>query len=151
LSTIQIPTTSPTATVDEAVAFFSAHGPLEAVGIGSFGPVDLKTGHITSTPKPGWQNFDFAGAVRQALQTPVVFDTDVNAAALGEARWGAAQGLTDFLYVTVGTGIGGGAIVRSRPLYGAKHPEMGHLRIPHDLARDPFPGCCPFHVDCLEG
>src|SRR5690348_8109280 len=83
LETIQIPTTSPTATVEQAVAFFCSHAPLRAVGIGSFGPVDLKSGHIASTPKPGWQNFDFAGSVRAALRVPVVFDTDVNAAALG--------------------------------------------------------------------
>src|SRR5207247_11223707 len=95
----------------EAVAFFLEQGQLDAIGIGSFGPVDLRTGYITSTPKAGWQNFDLAGALRGALQAPVGFDTDVNAAALGEARWGAAQGLTDFLYLTVGTGIGGGAMV----------------------------------------
>jgi fructokinase len=151
LRTIQIPTTTPRATVAQAVAFFQSQGPIDAVGIGSFGPVDLKTGHITSTPKPGWQNFDFAGTVRTSLRVPVVFDTDVNAAALGEAHWGAAQGLQDFLYVTVGTGIGGGAVVNRHLLYGAEHPEMGHVRIPHDLSRDPFPGCCPFHGDCLEG
>jgi fructokinase len=151
LEIVQIPTTTPRATVAQAVAFFLAHAPLDAVGIGSFGPVDLNKGHITSTPKPGWRDFDFAGAVRKALQVPVVFDTDVNAAALGEARWGAAQGLRDFLYVTVGTGIGGGAVVNGRLIYGSKHPEMGHVRIPHDLARDPYPGCCPFHGDCLEG
>jgi fructokinase len=151
LRTIQIPTTTPQATVAQAVAFFVAQGPLDAVGIGSFGPVDLKTGHITSTPKPGWQNFNFAGAVREALRVPVAFDTDVNAAALGEARWGAAQGLRDFLYITVGTGIGGGAIVNGRLLYGVEHPEMGHVRIPHDFVGDPYPGCCPYHGDCLEG
>ena len=151
LRTIHIPTTTPRATVSQAVAFFDSHRPLDAVGIGSFGPVDLKTGHITSTPKPGWQNFDFAGAVRNAMRLPVVFDTDVNAAALGEARWGATQGVRDFIYITVGTGIGGGAVVNGRLVYGAKHPEMGHVRIPHDLARDPYTGCCPFHGDCLEG
>jgi fructokinase len=151
LRTIPVPTTTPQATVAQAVAFFRAQGPLDAVGIGSFGPVNLKTGHITSTPKPGWQNFDFAGAVREALRVPVVFDTDVNAAALGEARWGAAQGLRDFLYITVGTGIGGGAVVNGQLVYGAEHPEMGHVRIPHDLAHDPYRGCCPYHGDCLEG
>jgi fructokinase len=132
------------------VDFLRQHAP-QAVGIASFGPVDLATGHITSTPKAGWRNYDLAGTVRQALGVPIAFDTDVNGAALGEARWGAAQGISDFIYLTVGTGIGGGALVNGRPLHGLAHPEMGHIRIPHDLARDPFPGVCPFHGDCLEG
>src|SRR5690349_773711 len=146
----QIPTASPAATVEKAVAFFLQQGRLDAVGIGSFGPVDLQTGYITSTPKQGWRNYDLAGAVRRALDVPLGFDTDVSAAALGEARWGAAQGLSDFLYLTVGTG-GGGAMVHGRLLHGLAHPEMGHIRIPHDRGRDPFPGCCPYHGDCLEG
>ena len=158
LKITQFPTTSPEATTANAVAFLreNSRGELWAVGIGSFGPVDLDLqsasfGHITSTPKPGWQNFDFAGAVHRALDVPVGFDTDVNAAALGEARWGAAQTLSDFLYLTVGTGIGGGAMANDRVLHGLLHPEMGHIPIPHDRRRDPFPGCCPFHGDCLEG
>ena len=151
LRIIRIPTASPAATVAEAVAFFLHQGPLDAVGVGSFGPVDLRTGHITSTPKQGWRNYDLAGAVRNALNVPVGFDTDVNAAALGEARWGAAQGCPDFLYLTVGTGIGGGAMVNGRLVHGFLHPEMGHIRVPHDRGRDPFPGCCPYHGDCLEG
>jgi fructokinase len=151
LSVIRIPTTSPAATVEQAVAFFRQQPALDAVGIGSFGPVDLQTGHITSTPKSGWKNYDLAGAVRRAVQVPVGFDTDVNAAALGEARWGSAQGCADFLYLTVGTGIGGGAVVHGRVLHGLSHPEMGHIRVPHDRGRDPFAGCCPYHGDCLEG
>ena len=131
-------------------------GELKAVGIGSFGPIDLHStsltfGYVTSTPKPGWQNYNLAGTVRDALGVPVGFDTDVDAAALGEARWGAAQNLTDFLYLTIGTGIGGGAIINGRVLHGLVHPEMGHIRVPHDLARDPYPGGCPYHGDCLEG
>ena len=157
LEVVKIPTTTPAATVAAAVDFLSQFQPgLEAVGIGSFGPVDLHPGswtygYITSTPKAGWRNFDLAGSVRKALDVPVGFDTDVNGAALAEARWGAAQGLSDFLYLTVGTGIGGGAMADGRILHGLVHPEMGHIRVPHDLAADPFPGCCPFHGDCLEG
>ncbi len=158
LETARIPTTSPEATVAAAAAFFRERcaGGLKAVGIASFGPVDLDPGspafgHITSTPKLAWQNFDLAGAFGKALGVPVGFDTDVNGAALGEARWGAARGLSDSLYLTVGTGIGGGAIVHGSVLHGLMHPEMGHIRIPHDLAADPYPGCCPYHGDCLEG
>ena len=108
-------------------------------------------GYVTSTPKPGWQNFDFAGTVRRALGVPVGFDTDVNGAALGEARWGAARGISDFVYLTVGTGIGGGALVDGRVLHRLMRPEMGHIRVPHDTEQDPFPGACPYHGDCLEG
>jgi fructokinase len=158
LTTIQIPTTSPEATIESAIAFLRERsgGRLDAVGIASFGPVDLRCGsatygYVTSTPKPGWQNFDLAGTVARAFGVPVGFDTDVNGAALGEARWGAAQGLSDFVYLTVGTGIGGGGLSNGRVLHGLVHPEMGHIRVPHDRARDPFAGCCPFHGDCLEG
>jgi fructokinase len=158
LQLTQFPTTSPGATISSAIEFLreQSDGKLKAVGIGSFGPVDLRLnsptfGYITSTPKSGWQNYDFAGAIRTALGAAVGFDTDVNAAALGEARWGAAQSLSDFLYLTIGTGIGGGAVVNGRVLHGLLHPEMGHIRIPHDFKSDSYPGCCPFHGDCLEG
>lgn len=158
LLTTQFPTTSPETTIETAVNWFrdQAGSRLQAVGIGSFGPVDLRSdsdtfGYVTTTPKPGWQNTDFAGAIRRGLGVPVGFDTDVNAAALGEKRWGAAQGLTDFLYLTVGTGVGGGAIVHGRVLHGMLHPEMGHIRIPHDRIVDPYSGNCPYHGDCLEG
>ena len=158
LESVQFPTTSPEDTVQAAIAFFRARaaGRLRAVGIASFGPIDLHPesptfGYITSTPKEGWRNFDFAGTIRRALDVPVGFDTDVNGSALGEARWGAAQGLSDFVYLTVGTGIGGGAMVHGRILHGLMHPEMGHIRVPHDVSRDPYPGGCPYHVDCLEG
>jgi fructokinase len=157
LETVQIPTTTPAATLEAAIDFFRARrSELHAVGIASFGPIDINPeswtyGYITSTPKPGWRNTDIAGAIRKRLDIPVGFDTDVNGAALGEARWGAAQGLADFLYLTVGTGIGGGAIVNGRVLHGLVHAEMGHIRVPHDRARDPFDGACPFHGDCLEG
>ncbi|MEP6644133.1 MAG: ROK family protein [Acidobacteriaceae bacterium] len=158
LRTSRIPTTTPEATTAAAIAFFHENGGagLKAVGIGSFGPVDLHRnsptfGYITSTPKVGWQNFDLAGTVQQALGVPVGFDTDVNAAALGEARWGAARAISDLIYLTIGTGIGGGAIVHGYVLHGLVHPEMGHILIPHDFKKDPYAGGCPFHGDCLEG
>ena len=153
----QFPTTTPAQTMAHAVAFFEAHrSGLMAVGIASFGPLDPRPrsasfGWITSTPKPGWAHTDLAGTLSRALSLPVAFDTDVNAAALAEQRWGAAQGLETFLYITVGTGIGGGAMVNGRLLHGLLHPEMGHIRIPHDWQVDPFPGLCPYHGDCLEG
>jgi fructokinase len=155
LVTTQIPTTSPKETIAAAIAFFRDRE-IAAVGIGSFGPVNLDRasphyGYITSTPKPGWQNTDVAGVFRAALNIPVGFDTDVNAAALGESRWGAARDVASCIYLTIGTGVGGGAILDSRLLHGLMHPEMGHIRIPHDRQRDPFPGGCPFHGDCLEG
>lgn len=149
----QIETRSPEATVAAAVDWLreKSGGQLSAVGIGSFGPVDLKTGRITSTPKAAWRNFELAGAVRTALGVPVRFDTDVNAAVLGEARWGAARGVANCLYLTVGTGIGGGAMAGGQIVHGLTHPEMGHVRIPHDRVTDPYLGACPYHGDCLEG
>lgn len=153
-------TLSPEVTLRETLDFFrgasARHGQLEAIGIASFGPIDLHVdsptyGFITSTPKPGWANVDIAGTIRDALGLPVGFDTDVNAAALSEWRWGAAQGLESFVYLTIGTGIGGGGMVTGRLMHGLVHPEMGHVRIPHDVDADPFAGVCPFHGDCLEG
>jgi fructokinase len=153
-------TLSPEVTLRETLDFFrnaaARHGQLDAIGIASFGPIDLHLdsptyGYITSTPKPGWANVDIAGTIRDALAVPVGFDTDVNAAALAEWRWGSAQGLDTFIYLTIGTGIGGGGLVNGRLLHGLVHPEMGHVRIPHDLDEDPFAGVCPFHGDCLEG
>jgi fructokinase len=157
LAETRIPTGEPQETIEHVLAFLRPHGPeLAAIGIGSFGPVQLRRdapnyGFITSTPKTAWRNFDLVGAIRRAFDVPIGFDTDVNAAALAESCWGAAKGLHTFLYVTVGTGIGGGAMVDGSLLHGMSHPEMGHLRIPHDLARDPFVGACPYHRDCLEG
>jgi fructokinase len=156
----RLSTLSPEATLRETLDFFRSaaarHGQLEAIGIASFGPIDLHFdsptyGFITSTPKPGWANVDVAGTIRDALAVPVGFDTDVNAAALSEWRWGAAQGLETFIYLTIGTGIGGGGMVNGRLMHGLVHPEMGHVRIPHDVDADPFAGVCPFHGDCLEG
>ena len=151
-----IPTTTPEETIERAIAFFEREGPVDAIGIGSFGPLDRRPGsptwgYVTTTPKPGWAQTDIAGPIGRALSVPVAFDTDVNAAALGEHRWGAAQGLDTFCYITVGTGIGGGGMVGGKLLHGLLHPEFGHLRVPHDLARDPFAGACPYHGDCWEG
>jgi fructokinase len=157
LAETEFGTTSPEETIGQAVAFFSEQSaPVDAVGIGSFGPVDPDPssptfGTITTTPKPGWQHVDILGRVEAALGVPTAFDTDVNAAAFGEHRWGGAQGLDTFVYITVGTGIGGGGMVEGNLLHGLMHPEMGHFRIPHDPHSDPFEGLCPFHGDCLEG
>jgi fructokinase len=155
-TTATIATTTPAETIGRAVAFFEREGPVAAIGIGSFGPVDQKLGsptwgHITTTPKPGWAHTDVGQEIRRRLSVPVAFDTDVNAAALGEHRWGAAQGLETFCYITVGTGIGGGGMARGKLLHGLVHPEFGHMRIPHDREADPFPGVCPYHDDCWEG
>ena len=155
----RFPTTTPNETLGRIIEFFraqAAHGPLAAIGIGAFGPLspDRRApdyGYITSTPKPGWAHTDVAGTVGRALGVPVGFDTDVNVAALGEGRWGAAQGLDTFLYITVGTGIGGGGLANGRVMHGLVHPEMGHIRLPHDREADPFAGSCPYHGDCLEG
>jgi fructokinase len=155
---VRFPTTTPEETFGRAIRFFQQQekGPLTAIGIASFGPVDLNPdsptfGYITDTPKPDWAHTDFAGRIRRALGVPVGFDTDVNVAALGEYRWGAAQGLDTFIYLTIGTGIGGGGMVNGKLIHGLVHPEMGHIRIPHDRDRDPYAGSCPYHGDCLEG
>ena len=150
LITAEFPTTTPEETMDRVAAFFAQH-PVSRIGVGSFGPLDLKRGCITTTPKIPWRDFDLKGAVERRTGATVAIDTDVNAAALGESRWGAAQGLDTFIYLTIGTGIGGGGMANGRLMHGLLHPEMGHIRIPQDLASDPFPGACPSHGNCLEG
>jgi fructokinase len=151
-----IPTTTPEETIARAAVFFTSDGLPEYLGVGSFGPIDVHRtsptwGQITTTPKPGWAHTNLVASIRAALDIPVALDTDVNAAALAESRWGAARGLDTFCYITVGTGIGGGAIANGRLLHGLLHLELGHMRVPHDRARDPFDGVCPYHGDCLEG
>ncbi len=155
----RIPTREPFATLSEVVAFFTEQQrqgrTLRAVGVGSFGPLSLDPaaadyGRIVSTPKPGWSGVDLVGTLSRALGVPVRLETDVNAALFGEWRWGAAQGLQHALYLTIGTGIGGAALVHGRLLHGAWHPEMGHMHIPRDVGDD-FPGICPYHGACLEG
>lgn len=148
-------TADPVSTLEQAIGFLGDARSLDAIGIASFGPVELRPshpryGHITATPKPGWSDTDLAGPVRSAFGLPVGFDTDVNAAALGEGRWGAARGLSSYVYVTVGTGIGGGGVVGGRVVHGLAHPEMGHISVARQ-AGDDYPGLCPFHGDCFEG
>ena len=154
------PTAQPEETLQQAIAFFepfARRDELAAIGIGSFGPLDLNPdsptyGYITTTPKTEWTQFDLRGRVAQALGLPVAFETDVNAAAYGEHAWIAEnRSLDPFLYMTVGTGIGVGALVNGRPFHGLVHAEAGHFALPHDRGKDPFPGICPYHGDCLEG
>jgi len=156
----RFPTTTPEGTISKAIKFFLPFldtGELAGVGIASFGPVDLNPvsptyGYITTTPKPGWRQTNLRGIIQQALNVPVAFETDVNAAAYGEHHWVPSnRALDPFVYMTVGTGIGVGVLANGLPLHGMIHPEAGHFLIPHDLQKDPFPGICPFHGDCLEG
>jgi fructokinase len=131
------------------------HGRPDLLGIACFGPVELKKsspewGHITTTPKPGWRGADVAPLLGSAFGLSAAFDTDVNAAACGELYWGAARGLSDFVYMTVGTGIGGGAVAGGNLVHGAAHPEFGHIRIAREPG-DGYAGHCPFHGDCFEG
>jgi fructokinase len=161
LAETRFPTTTPADTLGRAIGFFREQNvllpePVSALGVACFGPIDPRPssptfGWITTTPKPGWANTPVVPPLREAFCVPVAIDTDVNAAAVGEGKWGAAVGLEDFLYLTVGTGIGGGGMAYGRPLHGLIHPEMGHLRIPHDWSQDPYPGSCSYHGDCFEG
>ena len=158
---VRYPTTQPEETIGKAVDFFRQfmvknHVHLQGIGIGSFGPLDLNRGSpnygsISATPKPGWSDTPIVRMVEEKAGIRATLDTDVNAAALGEGTWGAARDVDDFIYITIGTGIGGGLIVNNKPQHGLVHPEMGHIRLPHDLETDPFKGICPFHGDCFEG
>ncbi|MFZ7946915.1 MULTISPECIES: ROK family protein [Bacillaceae] len=151
---IKIPTTVPEETMAEVMAFFKKYE-LDAIGVGSFGPIDVNResptyGTITSTPKLAWTGYPFVQALRDAFSVPIGFNTDVNAAALGEATLGAAKGLDSCLYITVGTGIGAGAVVQGKLLQGLSHPEMGHILVRRH-PNDHYQGKCPYHGDCLEG
>lgn len=149
-----IPTRTPEETMPEMMAFFSAH-PISALGIGGFGPLNLdprsdRYGWIMETPKTAWRYYPLKPAFEEKLGVPVGIDTDVNAAALAEARLGAAKGKESCLYVTVGTGIGGGVIVHGKPVHGLMHPEIGHITVA-PMPDDPMPeGVCPYHPHCLE-
>lgn len=157
---IRFSTTSPDETIEKVLDFFIPFlnkNQLAAVGIASFGPVDLNMasetyGYITNTPKPGWKFVDLMGRIQRALEIPVTFDTDVNAAAFGEQYWVHENKTMDpFIYITIGTGIGVGIIANGSLLHGLVHTEAGHIFIPHDKEKDPFQGVCPFHGDCWEG
>ncbi len=149
-----VPTGRPEETLRAVTGWFDArHGPgrIAAVGVASFGPLDLRQGRIGPTPKPGWSGFDWRAAVA-GWRPDAAFglETDTNGAGVAEWTWGAGAGSEVCVYITVGTGIGGGVVIAGRALHGLVHPEVGHMRIPHQ-ADDPFPGVCPFHGDCLEG
>ncbi len=155
----RIDTTSPRPTIDQAIRFFrEVHASgvaVAAMGIASFGPVELRRseatyGFITQTPKPHWSDTDMVGPFAAALEVPIGFDTDVNAAALAEWRWGATRGLGTFVYITVGTGIGGGVVANGGTIHGMVHPEMGHVLVPRQEG-DTYKGGCPYHGNCLEG
>jgi fructokinase len=156
---IRFMTTMPDETLGKAIQFFQpfvASGQINAIGVGAFGPLDSNPqsptyGFVTATPKPGWSNTNVLGTLRQALKINIAVDMDVNTAALGEYLWGASKGCDPSLYLTIGTGIGGGYIVNGRPLIGLLSLEMGHILIPHNRELDPFPGNCPFHGNCFEG
>jgi fructokinase len=155
----QFRTGGPEDTLERIVGFFrSAPGPLAAVGIGSFGPVDVDPssdtwGYVTTTPKPNWRQVAVAPVIRDRLGVPVAFDADVTAAAAGERRWGAGQGADSLCYITVGTGIGAGLLIDGRPWHGLVHPEAGHIRVPRVQGdtEEAFAGVCPVHGDCWEG
>jgi fructokinase len=158
---VRFPTSSPDDALAQVIDYFTTwqaeHGKsIAAIGYGTFGPCDPHPqsptyGWVTKTPKPGWSDTDVVGPLRAAFDIPIGFDTDVNGAALGEHRWGAAQDVDTFVYLTIGTGIGAGIIVNGRILHGLIHPEAGHVAMRRDPATDPYPGRCPFHGDCLEG
>ncbi|MDP4106269.1 MAG: ROK family protein [Bacillota bacterium] len=154
INQIRIPTTLPEETIQKVIAFFKQYD-IKAMGIGSFGPIDINPesptyGNITSTPKPGWRDFPFVQSLKEAFSIPIGFHTDVNVAALGESALGAAKGLDSCLYITVGTGIGAGAMIQGQLLQGLSHPEMGHILVRRH-PNDSYKGKCPYHHDCLEG
>lgn len=153
----RIATTTPQDTISAAIEWFlnQPHN-YAAVGIASFGPLDLNPksanwGHITQTSKPHWSNADVAGPFARSLKCPVAINTDVNGAALAEWKWGVGNGTNASIYLTIGTGVGGGAVLDGNLVHGLSHPEMGHMRVPRHHADASFDGVCPFHGDCLEG
>lgn len=151
---ISFPTEAPEATLAKAIEYFNDKQ-VEAIGIGSFGPIQMdrqspQYGYVTTTPKPGWSDFNFLGTMKEAINVPYGWDTDVNAAAFGEVTWGAAKGLDSCAYFTIGTGIGLGVYAEGKLVHGLVHPEGGHIYVRRH-PEDSFVGACPFHGDCLEG
>lgn len=152
----RFPTTSPDETLGTAINWLGERGTPERIGIAAFGPVGIVPGRanygsILATPKAGWADFSLTGILSDAFPgCGLILDTDVNAAVLAEAKIGAAAGLDDVAYITVGTGIGGGILSGGHLIHGALHPEFGHLKVPR-APGDDFKGVCPFHTDCLEG
>lgn len=151
-----IPTTNVDDTLKKVISFFSKNPPIISLGIGSFGPLDLdlssnKYGYITSTPKNGWENTNIKGLLEDSIGIPVVIDYDVNCAALGEILLRDDDKLDNFLYLTIGTGIGGSLVLNGKPHKGESFIEMGHIKIPHEQFEGNFTGVCPYHKDCLEG
>lgn len=149
-----IPTNTPGETIPQMIDFYKSHD-IAALGIACFGPIDLipespTYGYITSTPKLEWRDTDIVGEFARALNIPIGFDTDVNGSLLGEATWGCARGLSDAVYITIGTGVGGGVMSGGKLVHGMLHPELGHMFIPRK-SEDEYPGICPFHGACLEG
>lgn len=154
LEQLSIPTETPSITMDRIIQYFKDKS-IHALGVGSFGPVDLdkssdRYGYITSTPKLAWANYDLLGTLKKALNIPIGFDTDVNASALGEATWGSLMGLPSGIYLTIGTGIGLGVYTNGSLLHGMQHPEAGHILLSRH-PEDSFEGCCPYHPNCFEG
>lgn len=154
LERVSIPTEEPNITMKRVIEYFKGKE-IEALGIGCFGPIDPKKdsetyGYITTTPKLKWNNYNILGELKKYFNIPIGFDTDVNGAALGELTWGNAQGLSSSLYITIGTGIGAGAVAEGNMVHGLLHPEMGHIMVKRHK-KDNYIGKCPYHRDCLEG
>ncbi|WP_199617397.1 ROK family protein [Paenibacillus alkalitolerans] len=151
---VSFPTEQPEQTLGNVISYFRDKQ-VEAIGIGSFGPINIdpsspEYGYVTTTPKPGWSGYDFLGTLKNSIDVPFGWDTDVNAAALGEATWGAAKGLDSCVYYTIGTGVGVGVYAEGKLVHGLVHPEGGHI-LTRRHPEDTFEGACPYHGDCLEG
>jgi fructokinase len=151
---VSFPTELPEQTMSNVIDYFRDKQ-VEAIGIGTFGPINIdpaspEYGHVTTTPKPGWAGYDFLGTLKKSFDVPFGWDTDVNAAALGEATWGAAKGLDSCVYYTIGTGVGVGVYAEGKLVHGLVHPEGGHV-LTRRHPEDSFEGACPYHGDCLEG